>query len=56
MSTGCFDKRPAQPRNPIYIAGELVRRNDRLSKEAAKCIVILLEEIKKLSSLVPKTG
>lgn len=38
MSTECYDRRPDQPRDPIKIAGELVRRGDKLSIEAANCI------------------
>lgn len=33
-----IDRTPTPPREPIRIAGDLVRRSDGLSKEAAVCI------------------
>lgn len=38
MSTACYDRSPEPPRDPIRIAGELVRRGDKLSIEAANAI------------------
>lgn len=38
MSTACYDRPPEPPRNPIRIAGDLVRRGDKLSIEAAKAL------------------
>lgn len=43
MSTACYDRRPEPPRKPIEIAGDLVRRGDKLSIEAAKAIRDLVD-------------
>lgn len=45
----CYDKKPTPARDPIKIAGDLVRRDDRLSKEAARCIRDLVEKLRKLT-------
>lgn len=43
MSTGCYDRQPTPSRAPIVVAGDLVRRDDKLSKEAAKMIRDLVQ-------------
>lgn len=46
MSTACYDRKPEPPREPIKIAGDLVRRSDKLSIEGALCIKDLAASLK----------
>jgi chromosome segregation ATPase len=48
MSTACYDRKPDPPRQPIAIAGDLVRRSDKLSNEGAKCITTLQARVAEL--------
>lgn len=48
MSTECYDKRPEAPRDPIAIAGDLVRRGDKLSIEAANRLAEVARECDRL--------
>ena len=46
MSTACYDRRPSSPRDPIRVAGDLVRKGGALNIEAANTIKQLLDERK----------
>lgn len=50
MSTACYDRKPEPPREPIKIAGDLVRRSDKLSIEGARCIKELEARLKQLAA------
>lgn len=56
MSTACRDSIPQPPRDPIRIAGDLVRRGDKLSIEGANAIKRLVSAMRDVHKKLDEAG